>query len=206
MLSDIEAQNFILAATLLVAAVSMSVSWKQMRLVRKLHSDSLTPYMDIETIRSSILIQVAGYPYIEITSLEYENDVVINGSILSAMKDISVNVEIAMEIRNLASYPADAIIETSFFDHKHSSRRNVRGGEKISHLFTQNLKNISFNDLVLLYTGRAKFFVALSYTGPGISAKDFLEEEIFIPSPSKGSGVLIDYERRNIVKKKRLYN
>lgn len=192
--------NIVTFMMLIVSIFSFRVAWKvycqsevmhkeNMDLTRKMHADSLTPYVVIKSACNYIFFVTDRFPELKIDKIEISNGIYINDAVKVDIDELQGKIYVEIVMFNMSDVPAEVTFKCKCLECERIYNEYLVGKEekviKIENddlsLNKQTIDKAIKNCINIIYD--------LSYNGPGMSAHDFVSGQMKLHYNSKGKTI-----------------
>lgn len=181
--------NITTLIALIISIFSLIVSWKvyiqtgklhkeNLNLTKKIHEDSLTPYISIKKIKNCISFYTQRFPEMFIETVNVNDYVVLNERKQIELNELEIKIYVEFLLVNMSSQPSEIMLKYNYLGYDDLLRDSLNGlEEKIVKIErTHSLLNEGIIKKVTQDNARMTF--ELSYVGPGLSARDTIVGEL----------------------------
>lgn len=198
--------NIVTMLMLIVSTISLIVSCKvyrqsesmhkeNMGLSKKMHADSLTPFLVIKGACNCICLSADRFPYMEIEQLDIRKQVCLNNQVEVNINEIKGKIHIRMIIYNISEIPAEMELKCSYLGIDKNICEYLTGKEEKTINFEDEILSLEENVLNKIINNDTYMNYNLSYNGPGMSATDIVFGKIRLYYSSAGNIVNSNIEQ-----------
>lgn len=198
--------NVVTLLMLIVSAFSLFVACRvyrqsgiihkeNMDLTRKMHADSLTPFLVIKSVCGYICLRANRYPYMEIVQMDMGEKVYLNSKTEIDISEIIGKVQIEVVIYNISEIPAVAQLKCEYLGIEKIICEYLAGKEEKVIRFEEEILSLEKNVLNEVIHNCVYMNYNLNYNGPGMSAEDTVLGKIKLHYSSTESAVNLIIEQ-----------
>ena len=169
---------------LLVSTISLIISIKvytqtarmhnqSILLTKKIHADSLTPYIVIQKINSAATLVIDGYPELKVDKIDVGYSVIINDKVTVQTNQMRAKICTEFDLYNMLDIPAEITLNTYIQNIKQNEILYLVGKEKKTLRINYEM-NADLKFMLELKKGKGTSRFNIEYKGPGMSAKDII--------------------------------
>ncbi len=192
--------NIVTFMMLIVSVFSFRVAWKvyrqsgimhkeNMELTRKMHADSLTPYVVIKSVRNCITFVTDRFPEMKIEKIEISDSISLNDVAEVNVSELKGKIYIEVNIFNMSDMPAEVKIKYSCLGYEKEYNEYLVGKEEKVIKIENDILEFRKEKLNEVINSCIDVLCDVSYKGPGMSAIDTLSGQMKLFYRSKGDAI-----------------
>lgn len=190
--------NIVTFMMLIVSIFSFSVTWKvyhqsevmhkeNMDLTRKMHADSLTPYVVIKSAYNYVCFKTDKFPEMKIDKIKISDNICLNDVVEIKIDELKGKISIEVNLFNMSDIPAEIKLQYKCLDCVKVYNEYLVGKEEKVIKIEDDILTFNAKTLEETINSHLKVMYDLSYYGPGMSAIDTVSGEIKLHYNSKGN-------------------
>lgn len=190
--------NIVTILMLIVSTVSLIVSCRVYRqsgimhkenisLSKKMHADSLTPFLVIKEAHNCIHLSTDRFPYMAIEQLEIQEQICLNNQVEVNISEIKGKIQVRIIIYNISEIPAEIKLKCSYLGVDKNICEYLTGKEKKTISFEGEILSLEKEVLNEIINNDTYMNYNLSYNGPGMSAADTVSGKMRLYYSSAGN-------------------
>lgn len=190
--------NIVTTMMLIVSMVNMFIAWKvyhqseimhkeNMNFNKKMHADSLTPYIVIKTSRDYVLFKSDRFTEMKIENVDVSDKLYLNNIAEIDINELKAEIYAEFVLFNMSDLPAELELEFECLGSNRIVKERLVGKEEKIIKFETCITPLDKDNIIDIINNCKKLMFTFKYTGPGMSARDSIFGQIELFYDSKGN-------------------
>lgn len=192
--------NVVTFMMLIVSTFSFRVTWKvyhqseamhkeNMDLTRKMHADSLTPYIVIKSVCNYVCFKTDRFPEMKIEKIIISDNICLNDVAEVDIDELKGKTYIEISLFNMSDIPAEVKFQYKCLDCEKVYNVYLVGKEEKVIKIEEDILVFNAKTLEEAFNDNVNVMFDLSYNGPGMSAIDTVSGQIKLNYNAKGNAI-----------------